>query len=66
MPEEFPIEDAPRDRDIMLHGGGWITPEGEAVFGPAIAQLQIGYWIMRGTPSRGGYINPSRWSEIVL
>ncbi|MGL5446597.1 MAG: hypothetical protein ACRDBL_04735 [Rhabdaerophilum sp.] len=65
MPEEYPIDTAPRDRDIMLHGGGWVCGKtGEHIFRSAVAQWQIGYWIMPGVAAVDGYINPMRWSEL--
>jgi hypothetical protein len=64
MATRHPIETAPRDFFIMLHGGGWITPEKDVVFGDAVAIWQSWGWVPRDVPAPDGYQNPAQWSPI--
>ena len=60
-----PIDTAPRDRWILLSGGGWTDAvTGEAICQPAVARWMSGTWVMRDSAGRYGYEAPSFWSEI--
>jgi hypothetical protein len=59
------ITTAPRDRWIMLSGGGWTCAmTGAETCEPAVARWLGGTWAMRDHRATFGYENPSCWAEI--